>query len=116
MVYLEENNYINDEKFTDLFISYSLDKGWGPIRIDFKLKALGIPLHLRKKALSGKIDYRDRVKDIIEEKLKYYKNKKLSITEAKIWQKITMHLARKGFDFKVINQEMENLGVRRFED
>ena len=116
MVYLEENNYINDEKFTDLFLSYSLDKGWGPVRIDFKLKQLGISLQLRKKALKVDSGYADRVRDIIEKKLEYYENKKLSISGAKIWQRITMHLVRKGFDYKIINQEMDNLGVKRFED
>ena len=114
--YLEENNYINDEEFAHLFVSYSLEKGWGPVRIDFNLKRLGISLQLRKQVLKENSAYNDKVREIIERKLEYYKIRKPSLPAPKIWQKIVMHLMRKGFDYKVINQEMENLGVNRFED
>ena len=116
VVYLEENNYINDKEFADLFVSYSFEKGWGPIRINFNLKRLGISPQLRKQALSGDFAYNDRVKEIIKNKLAHYKRRKPSLPVPKIWQKIVMHLARKGFDYKVINYQMENLGVNRFED
>ena len=114
--YLEENNYINDEKFVHLFVSYSLEKGWGPVRIDFNLKKLGISLQLRKQALEGDFTYNDRVREIIERKLEHYKRRKPILPAPKVWQKIVMHLVRKGFDYKIINQEMDNLGVNRFED
>ena len=114
--YLEENNYINDEEFVHLFISYSLEKGWGPVRIDFHLAKLGISLQLRKQALEGDFAYNDRVREIIERKLEHYKRRKPSLPAPKIWQKIVMHLARKGFEYKVINQEMDNLGKKRLED
>jgi len=114
--YLEENNYINDEEFAHLFVSYSLEKGWGPVRIDFHLAKLGISPQLRKQALGGDFAYNDRVREIIERKLEHYKRRKPSLPAPKIWQKIVMHLARKGFDYKVINQEMDNLGKKRFED
>lgn len=114
--YLEENNYINDEEFVHLFLSYSLEKGWGPVRIDFHLVKLGISPQLRKQALREYSTYDDRVREIIQKKLEYYKAKKPAIPAPKIWQKIGMHLARKGFDCKVINQEMDNLGVDSFED
>ncbi len=114
--YLEENNYINDEEFAHLFVSHSLDKGWGPIRIDFNLKKLGISQELRKQALGGDFAYNDRVREIIERKLEHYKSRKPSLPRPKIWQKIVMHLVRKGFSLKVINQEMDNLGVNRVED
>ena len=114
--YLKENNYINDKEFTRLFVSYSLEKGWGPVRIDFNLKRLGISPQLRKQALALDFDYSDRVREIITKKLEDYKKKKPPLPRLKIWQKITTHLARKGFDYKIINQEMDNLGVSRFED
>ncbi len=114
--YLKENNYINDEEFARLFASHSLEKGWGPVRIDFNLKRLGISEALRKQILGGDFAYNDRVREIIERKLEHYKRRKPSLPAPKIWQKIVMHLARKGFDYKVINQEMNNLGKKRFED
>jgi len=114
--YLEENNYINDREFAHLFVSYSLEKGWGPVRIDFNLKKLGISEALRKQALEGDFAYNDRVREIIERKLEHYKRRKPSLEAAKIWQKIVMHLVRKGFDYKIINQEMDNLGEKRLED
>lgn len=114
--YLEENNYINDEEFAHLFVTYSLEKGWGPVRIDFNLKRLGISPQLRKQVLEGDFTYNDRVREIIERKLEHYKRRKPPLPAPKIWQKIVMYLARKGFDYKVINQEMDNLGKKRFED
>ena len=114
--YLEDNNYINDKEFANLFVSYSLEKGWGPVRIDFNLKRLGISPQLRKQSLEGDFAYNDRVREIIERKLEYYRRRKPSLPTSKIWQKIVMHLARKGFDYKLINQEMDNLGVNRLED
>ena len=114
--YLEENNYINDEEFAHLFVSHSLDKGWGPIRIDFNLKKLGISQGLRKQVLGEDFAYNDRVKEIIEKKLEHYKRRDPSLPSPKTWQKIVMHLVRKGFNYKVINQEIENLGVNRLED
>ncbi len=114
--YLEENNYINDRKFTHFFVSYSLEKGWGPVRIDFNLKELGISEALRKQVLERDFAYNDRVREIIERKLEHYKRRKPSLAAAKISRKIVMHLVRKGFDYKIINQEMDNLGEKRFED
>ena len=114
--YLKENNYINDKEFAHLFVSYSLEKGWGPVRIDFNLKRLGISPQLRKQALAGDFAYSDRVREIITKKIEDYKKKRPSLSRLKIWQKITMYLARKGFDYKVINQGMDNLGEKRFED
>ncbi|NQT28519.1 MAG: RecX family transcriptional regulator [Candidatus Omnitrophica bacterium] len=114
--YLEENNYLNDEEFARLYVNCSLEKGWGPIRIDFNLMKLGISEALCKQVLEGDFACNSRIREIIEEKLEYYKRTKPSLPEPKIWQKIVLHLGRKGFDYKVINQEIENLGVNRFED
>ncbi|MCK4912467.1 MAG: RecX family transcriptional regulator [Candidatus Omnitrophica bacterium] len=116
VVCLEENNYIDDKKFVHLFTSHSLDKGWGPIRIDFNLKKLGISSQLRKQVLSGNFSFSDKVKEIIEEKLEYYQKVKPFASMPKIWQKIIMHLVRKGFDLALINQEIDNLGEKGFEN
>lgn len=112
--YLEENNYINDEEFVRLFLELSFEKDWGPVRIDFNLKRLGVSTGLRKKVLKENSDCSRRVREIIERKLENYKKIK-PLPEPKIWQKIIMHLMRKGFTSKVINQEMSKLGVNEFE-
>jgi len=114
--YLEENNYLNDKEFAYSFAEYSFEKGWGPRRIDFKLKELGISPQLRKQVLDKDFAYNDRIREIIQSKLKYYKSSKPVLSAEKVWQKIAMHLARRGFDYSAISQEMDNLGVRRFED
>ena len=114
--YLEENNYINDKDFAYLFVDSSVGRGWGPIRINFNLKKLGISSQLRKRALGRNFAYNDRIREIIQRKLEHYKARKPAIPAPKIWQKIVMELARKGFDYKVINQELDNLGADRFED
>lgn len=114
--YLEGNNYINDEEFAHLFLSYSLEKGWGPVRIDFHLAKLGISPQLRKQVLSEDSTCDGRIREIIQKKLEHYKARKPAIPAPKICQKIVMYLERKGFDYKLINQEMDNLGVNRFED
>jgi len=109
--YLEENNYLNDKEFAYSFANYSFEKGWGPRRIDYKLKELGIPPKLRKQALAEDFAYDDKIREIIQRKLKHYKSSKPALPAGKVWQKIAMHLERKGFDYKSISQEIENLGV-----
>jgi regulatory protein len=91
--YLQENNYLNDEDFTRLFVAWSLEKGWGPKRIDFSLKELGIPLKLRQASIN-KIDCRQVIREII--KLK----KPINL-------KVIRSLEAKGFDPEDIVAEVE---------
>ncbi len=112
--YLEENRYIDDKEFVDIFVSNSLDKGWGPRRIDFNLKKLGICPNLRKRALSPDIDYSKKIREIIKKKVNYYQ--RMEVPQKKIWQRIVRALAAKGFSYSDIFQEMEKVGVKRFED
>ncbi len=114
--YLKENNYINDEDFARLFVDYSVEKGWGPRRIEFNLKRLGIPSQLRKQVFKKGCIYNKKIGEIIQRKLTYYRAKKPAIPAQKIWQKITAHLINRGFEYGAIYQEMRNLGVDRFED
>ena len=114
--YLKENNYINDKDFVCLFVNYSLEKGWGPKRIESKLKELGIFPQLRKIIYEKDLIYNQKIREIIQEKLKYYKVKEPAMPIRKAWQRIVTHLARKGFDSEVIYREMRNLGVDSFED
>lgn len=114
IAFLEENNYINDANFIQAFILQALEKGWGARRIDYNLKKLGIGCEARSQALAG-IDQRQRIRELIGKYLAGYKNKK-DIAPQKVWQKIVRFLVAKGFDYQDIFQEMDELGVRRFED
>ena len=114
--YLKENNYINDEKFARLFVDCSVEKGWGPIRIEFNLRKLGISFQLRKQVLKKSGVYNEKIAEIIQKKLTYYRAKKPIIPAQKIWQKIVAHLRRRGFEYGDICQKLRNSGVDSFED
>ena len=110
--YLEENNYINDKIFSDLYVAYSFEKGWGPRRIDFNLEKLGISSQLRGQVLNKNLDYGKKIREAIERKVAFYKKSKVS--QEKICQKIVRLLLAKGFSHKDIFQEMDSLGVSKF--
>jgi len=112
--YLEENNYINDEDFVKNYAAYAQDKGWGPRKIDFNLKKLGISDELRKFALEVNSDYKGKIREIIMQKITHYK--KSGIPQQKIWQRILRSLVAKGFNCEDIFREMKDLGVTRFEN
>lgn len=112
--YLKEYNYINDRDFTGSFVVQSLEKGWGPRRIDYKLKKFGIGLELRKKALEG-IEHKERIKVLIEGNISFYVSQE-NISQKKIYQRIIRSLTAKGFDYNDIFQVLEELGVESFED
>ena len=114
--YLEESNYINDKDFARLFVNYSLEKGWGPKRVEASFKKLGILAQLRKIVYEKDLIYNQKMREIIQEKLRYYKVNKPAIPAQKACQRIVMHLERKGFDREVIYREIRNLGVDSFED
>jgi regulatory protein len=116
LAYLEENNYINDEDFARFFIDCSVEKGWGPRRIDFNLQKLGISWQLRKQVLNRDFDYRPKIREIIRKKLSGCKREKLSLRNPKVWRKIAAHLIGRGFDYNVIYQELRNFGADNLED
>ena len=111
IAYLKEANCINDEDFVENFVNYSLEKGWGPRRIDFNLNKLGISCELRKQVLERQIDYRPKIREIIKRKLTYYK--KSGDRDKGIWQKISRSLVAKGFSYEDIFREMKDMEVDR---
>ncbi|MDP2922540.1 MAG: regulatory protein RecX [Candidatus Omnitrophota bacterium] len=108
IAYLSENNYINDEEFLRIYIASSLAKGWGRRRIDLALKRFGIGEHLREEALKDREIYCDKLREIIERKLRRYSGTKNA------YQKIVRYLASRGFDYEDIFKELDNLGIERF--
>ncbi|MBD3264605.1 MAG: hypothetical protein GF375_05855 [Candidatus Omnitrophica bacterium] len=73
--YLQDRDYINDKHFAYLYMESYLKRGWGPRKIDLGLKKAGIPYALRKEVISRDIDCRDRIADIVREKLKSYRRR-----------------------------------------
>ncbi len=95
VAHLKENNYLDDEDFTSLFIAGALEQGWGPRRIDFKLKQLGIGSKLRQSGLVG-LNYGKKIQELIKKRIKGKHS----------WSKIIRFLAARGFDHRDISQEM----------
>ncbi len=112
--YLKEYGYIDDKVFVEVYRAGALEKGWGPRRLDYNLKKLGISSDLRKQALEG-IDQRERIRAIVEKKLIGHRNKN-DITTKKILQKIARSLAVKGFDYSDIFYILNEVEVSSFED
>ncbi|UCC94851.1 MAG: RecX family transcriptional regulator [Candidatus Omnitrophota bacterium] len=106
---LEEYNYINDSEFARLFASSCQTKGWGPKKILFALKRLGISSELVEQVLKDK-SYREKMREMIEKKIVRYKGSK------GVYQKLLRYLGKKGFDYQEIIQELDAMGVDRFED
>jgi regulatory protein len=101
--YLEENGYINDETFAYQFVTCCLEKGWGKRKIEFYLKKLGISDELIENALNKEDVFRDKLREIIDKRIKYYKNKKNP------YQKILKYLLSKGFEYQDIIEELEDI-------
>ena len=105
LAYLKTHNYINDSEFSRSFAGWCLQKGWGPRKIDFRLKELGIDAKLRKAALASRSSYQDKIKEIIAKKV-LSDTKDGRINCPKLKAKIIRHLAARGFDYQDIYQQL----------
>lgn len=106
--YLKENNYLNDEDFTRMFVSSSLNKGWGGRKINFALKKLGINEELIEKALVDKKGQREKLRELIKKRLTRYKGDK------NLYQKIVRQLVTRGFEYSDILKEMQAIDIGKF--
>ena len=50
---LEASNYVNDERYAELYAEQRMNQGFGPLSIRAKLKERGIDSHLIQQALSN---------------------------------------------------------------
>lgn len=104
--YLEENNYINDREFTRLFIATCLEKGWGPKRIEFTLKRLGIGEELRREVFKDKERYIVRLRELLENRIFRYQREKNSS------QKILRYMLSRGFEYEDIIRQMQEMEIK----
>ena len=111
IVFLEGYNYLNDEEFARMFVSSSVQKGWGERRIEFELKKLGVAPKFFESLLKSK-DFKEKKRQnlyqLIERKMHFYEGKKNRP------QKIIRFLVGKGFECDEIFKAMNELGVKRF--
>ncbi len=106
---LKNYNYINDQDFIKSYISSSLEKGWGPVRVNVNLKKIGISEKLREKAVR-KIEAKSNklIKNLIDQK-KYSLNKNQpNLDKNKKQKKIIKFLANKGFYYRDIFTHLAN--------
>lgn len=105
---LKDYNYINDQDFVKLYISDSLRKGWGPIRVNVNLKKIGISQKLRKEAVK-KIEAKSDqlIKKLIQEKTYFLNKNKPDLASKKKKEKLIRFLANKGFYYQDIFTHLE---------
>lgn len=106
--YLQENNYVNDKDFTRSFIASSLAKGWGPRKIEFKLRQLGIPPQDITPDLFGdEAARRRRISELIDKRINYYK-------QGNKYQKTLKYLVACGFSCSDVIVQMQDKGIAGF--
>jgi len=114
--YLQKNNYIDDKEFTRLFIISALEKGWGPGRIEFKLRKLGISSELRKQVFDYGVNYRNKIREIIQKKIGHFDKKGNLAVEKKAWQRIVRFLTARGFNEEDVIEEVRKLGAEELKN
>ncbi|MCF7870745.1 MAG: recombination regulator RecX [Candidatus Omnitrophica bacterium] len=100
---LKEYNYINDREFVKNYTESSLSKGWGPIKVDLRLKKFRVAARLRKKALEEiKRQSDGLIEKLFQEKICSLKKSKPDLNQKKLKEKTIRFLANKGFYYKDI--------------
>lgn len=102
--YLTENNYQNDQRFTEMMIRYYSNKGYGLKKIVFELANKGIKANSVNTVIEDmSISWVTVAKSLIEKK---YKNCNLCDYQEK--KKILSYIVRRGFS---ISQGIEALKI-----
>lgn len=105
---LKERNYLNDERFTRLFIRDRVKiKGWGPIRLRHQLNAKRIEkqtIEAEIESIREEYDFHEMAKDLAVRKLSNlerptYKDKK------RVWS----FLQRRGYESPSINYALQDI-------
>ncbi|MBU1121817.1 MAG: RecX family transcriptional regulator [Candidatus Omnitrophota bacterium] len=103
--YLQEYNYINDKDFSCAFLEVSLNKGWGPKKIEFALKNLKVSQDLIEETLKDKSIYHNKIRELIDKQFFRYKNKKNP------YQKVIKYMLTRGFEYDMIAEQINNIGL-----
>ncbi len=99
-----KDNYLNDQRFAEIFWRSRARKGFGPNKISMELKQKGIsPSMIDETSQQEDLDFNQVVKDIY---LKKYK--KAAISDFKDKMKRQNYLYQRGFDSELIRVVIEN--------
>lgn len=113
--YLEENRLIDDKSFAQQYVLYSLEKGWGPKKIEYKLKKMGIADNLSTQELKN-LSFSQSIKKIATQKLHYYQSIGSKVPTKTILSRISRFLLSQGFDDSQVEREVQNLEESNFEN
>jgi regulatory protein len=106
--YFKQIRLIDDQQFTQGWISSRLTKPFGLKRIRYELKLKGIPEELLKEKISEVRDQYDEFEVVFRlAKSRFAKYKGLEERIAK--QRIMGYLSRRGFDLSTIRQVVQKL-------
>ena len=108
--YLAELKFIDDREFARLYVSSSLEKGWGRKKIALGLARLCIGPEISEEFLKDRTVFKEKLAALIRKRLKFYKGKK------NVYQKILRYLAQRGFEYADIIREVRALGLKEYED
>ena len=103
---LQEYDYVNDKDFVRFFLASSQNKGWGSLRIERALSSLGVDKELVTAGCAA-IDYRDKIRSLIDKKCKFYQGKKNA------YAKLMRFLLARGFRYGDVIEEMRGSCAER---
>ena len=95
---LKENNFLNEERFVELYVRGKVRVGWGKQKIVAALRAKHIPAELANRycAAISEEDYGERLQNVIE------KWRRTHPDEAPNSPKLVRHLLTKGFGIEEV--------------
>ncbi len=92
---LREVNYLNDERYAELYSEQRMSRGFGPMVIRAKLAQRGVAPHLVQAALKGlQVDWVEQVEQVIH---KRFNPADISDTDQKVVAKIARFAQSRGF-------------------
>gem|GEM_PF-481479 len=100
---LKELNYLNDWELVKSYLDTALAKGWGPLKVGYFLKKIGIEENLRKEAvkkIEGQSD--SLIQNLAVNKILFIERNNPGLSRKKIKAKLVKFLAGRGFYYKDI--------------
>ena len=99
---LEDDNYLSDERYAEMSVRYGISKGYGPVKIDYRLREKGIDDYLIQRYLNDEtIDWYNLIHNV--------RQKRFGIAipdDLKERAKQSRFLAGRGFKTDMIRTEL----------
>lgn len=105
--FLEDNNYLNDKVFVRLFIDYSLENNWGPLKVKFKLKNLGIPDSLCKEISNNDIVFNEKIRELAKARWNHHRKQGKKIIPMVLQKKIIQYIVSRGFLYEDVDRQLQ---------